>query len=106
MALYRSPYYQTVFESVSLSVLERKFLLSFKSIGLLVQEKKRKIDFKDGRHYSYFGFQIWMILAIFEQQITPMLPTEFQVNWPIDSGEEPKNKLVIFDLQVAPLLPI
>ena len=31
------------------------FLLSSKSIGLLVQEKKQKIYFQDGRHYSYFG---------------------------------------------------
>ena len=51
-----------------------------------------------------------------------MLPTEFQVNWPIDSGEEAKMNfqkgrhgghlgfpigmiLIIFDLQVTPMLP-
>ena len=30
------------------------FLLSFKSIGLSVQGKKRKIDFQDGRHILDF----------------------------------------------------
>ena len=27
----------------------------FQSIGLLVQKKKRKIEFKDGRHGGYLG---------------------------------------------------
>ena len=31
-----------------------------------------------------------MILAIFELQVTPLLPTKFQVNWPFGSGEEAK----------------
>ena len=44
MALYRSPDYQT----------------SFNSIGLLVQEKKFNIDFQDD------GFRIRMILATFD----------------------------------------
>ena len=60
-------------------------LPSFKSIGLLVQEeKKRKIDFQDGRHV---GFQIETILAIFDLQVTPMLPTKFRFNWPRGVGE-------------------
>ena len=33
-----------------------------------------------------------MILAIFDQQITWMIPTKFQVNWPFGSGEETKNR--------------
>ena len=33
------------------------------SIGLSVQETKRKIDFEDGSH---FGFPIGMILAFFD----------------------------------------
>ena len=41
------------------------FIPSFKSIGLSVQEKKRKIDFQDGHHGGYLGFWIGMILAIF-----------------------------------------
>ena len=31
------------------------------------------------------------LLATFDLQVTPMLPTKFQVNWPFDSGEEAKN---------------
>ena len=50
---------------------------TFKSIGLLDQEIKQKIDFQDGGH---LGFPIGTILAIFDLQITPMLPTKFQVN--------------------------
>ena len=44
MALYHSPYYQT----------------SFESIGLSVQEKKFSIDFQDGDH---LGFSLRMIFA-------------------------------------------
>ena len=36
----------------------------FKSIGLLVQKKKRKIDFQDGSHGGHLGFSIRRILAI------------------------------------------
>ena len=43
----------------------RYFLLSFKSTGLSVQEKKRKIDFQDGSHGCYLGFPIETILAFF-----------------------------------------
>ena len=71
-------------------MLSRCFLSSFKSIGLSVQEKKRKIDFQDGHHGGHLGFRIATILAICDQVI-PMLPTEFQVNWPFCSGEEAKN---------------
>ena len=96
----------------------RCFLASLESIGLLVQEKKRKIDFQDGGHIE---FQISTILAIFDLQVTSMLPSKLGVNWPFGSGEV-KNKfsrwrhrghlgfpigtiLAIFDLQVTPLLP-
>ena len=65
------------------------FLPSFELTGLLVQEKKRKIDFQDSGH---LGFPIGMILAIFALQVTPMLPTKFWVNWPFGSGEEAKNR--------------
>ena len=54
------------------------------SIGFLVKEKKRKIDFQDGRQEKkrkivfqighqggHLGFPIGMILAIFDLQITP-----------------------------------
>ena len=67
------------------------FLASLESIGLLVQEKKRKIDFQDDCHGSQLGFLIGTILAIFDLQVTPMLPSKFGVNWPFGSGEEAKN---------------
>ena len=54
------------------------------STGLSVQEKKQKIDFQDGGH---LGFQIGMILAIFDLQVSLMLPTKYQVNWPRGVGE-------------------
>ena len=68
------------------------FLPSFESIGLLVQEKKSKIDFQDGRHGGHLGFWIRTVLAIFYLHVTPMLPTKFWVNWPFGSGEEAKNR--------------
>ena len=64
-----------------------------------------------------------MILSIFDLQVTLMLPTKFQVNWPSGSGEEAKNRfsrwplhsghlgfligtiLAIIDPQVTPMLP-
>ena len=51
-----------------------------------------KIDFQDGSLGGYPGFLIGMILAIFDLQVTTKLPTKFQVNWPIGSGEEAKNR--------------
>ena len=63
------------------------------SIGLFVQEKKRKTDFQDGRQGGHFGFLIETSFATFDLQITPMLPTEFQVNWPFGSGVEAKNRI-------------
>ena len=97
------------------------FLASLESIGLSVQEKKQKIDFQDGCHGSHLGFLIGTILAIFDLQVTPMLPTMFAVNWLLGS-EEAKNSfqdgchgghlgfpigmiLAIFDLQVTPMFP-
>ena len=93
----------------------RCFLQSFKSIGLLEQN----IDFQDGGHGSHLGFPIRMILAIFDLQVTLMLPTKFQVNWPFSSGEEAETDfqdghhlgfqirtiLAFFDLQVTLMLP-
>ena len=46
----------------------RCFLQCFKSIGLSVQEKKRRIGFQDGHHGGHFGFPIGTILAIFDLQ--------------------------------------
>ena len=49
-------------------------------------------DFQDGHHGSHLGFPISMILAFFDLQVTPMLPSKFGVNWPFGSGEEAKNR--------------
>ena len=49
------------------------------SIGLSAQEKKRKIDFQDDDHGGHLGFPIGTILATFDLQVTPMLPTKFRV---------------------------
>ena len=80
----------------------------FGSIGLLVQEKKRKINFQDGGHGGHLGFLIGMLLVIFDLQVTPMLPTQFEVNWLLGLGEEAKNRFArwrlwgaILDLQSA-----
>ena len=69
------------------------FLPSFKSIGLSVQEKKRKIDFQNSSHGDHLGFLIGTILAIFDLEVTLMLPTKIQVNCPFGSGEQTKNRL-------------
>ena len=62
-----------------------------------------------------------MILAISDLQVTPILLTKFQVNWPFCSGEEVQNRFSrrqlwrpswtldrndfsYFDLQVAAML--
>ena len=58
-------------------------MLPIESIRLSVQKKKRKIDFKDGGH---LGFRIGTILAIFDLQVTPMLPSMYRVNWPRGVG--------------------
>ena len=36
------------------------------------------------------GFQISRILAIFDLQVSPMLPSKFRVNWPFGSGVKRK----------------
>ena len=66
----------------------RCFLLSFKSVGPSVQEKKRKIYFQVS---GQLGFPIETILASFDLLIITMLSTKFQVSWPFGSGEEAKN---------------
>ena len=30
--------------------------------------------------------------SLFDLQVTPMIPTKFQINWPFGSGEEAKNR--------------
>ena len=52
----------------------------------------RKIDFQDGGHGGHLGFPISTILAIFDLQVTLIVPSKFGVNWPFGSGEEAKNR--------------
>ena len=58
---------------------------------LLSLGEEGKKDFQDGHHSGHLGFPISMILAIFDLQVTLMLPTKFGVNWPFGSGEA-KNR--------------
>ena len=46
----------------------------------------RKKDFQDGGIGGHLGFPIETILAIFDLQVTPMLPTKYRVNWPRGVG--------------------
>ena len=66
------------------------------STGLSVQEKKRKIDFQDGGHGGHLEFPIGTILAIFDLQVTLMLPSKFGVNWPFGSGEAKNRFYLLF----------
>ena len=74
-------------------------------------EEAKKIDFQDGRHGGHIGIWIGTILAIFDLQVTPMLPTYFQINWPLSSGYGGHlgfpigTILAILDLQATPILP-
>ena len=56
-------------------------------MGLSLQEKKIKIDFQDGNCGGQLVFQIGAILAIFDLQVTLIILTKFQVDWPFGSGE-------------------
>ena len=77
------------------------FLPRSKSVGLSVHNKNLKLDFKDGGH---LGFLIRTILAIFDVQVTPMLPPNFQVNWPLGSWVEAKNRFSRWRPQWPPWL--
>ena len=41
--------------------------------------------------------ELWPMGPLFNLQVTLMLPTEFQVNWPFGSGEEGKNRFSRYD---------
>ena len=76
MALYRTFECQTSFESISISV----------------QQKKLKINFQDGDCGTHLQFLIGTILAIFALQINLILPVKFPVKWPWVSGVEVRNR--------------
>ena len=52
-------------------MLPTKFVVNW----LLGLGEKAKIDFKDGYYDDHHGFPIDTILAIFDLQVIPMLPT-------------------------------
>ena len=112
-----------IFPILSSQLMKRS---SFKQFFIL----KKKIygmpvnwawSFEQNLNGSKLGFTISTILAIFDLQATPMLPTKFRVNWPFSSGEEAKDYqdgchgvhlgfpigtiLATFDLQVTLMLP-
>ena len=59
------------------------------SSGQKTKKKKKKEEFQ-GDHSGHLGFPIRTILAFFDLQVTRILLTEFQVNWPFGSGEKAK----------------
>ena len=54
--------------------------------------RRSELDFQDSSHGSHLGFPIGTISAILDLQVTPMLPTKFQVNWLFGLGEEAKKR--------------
>ena len=85
---------QTIYSILDLQVtrmLPTNFRVKW-PFSFSVQEKKRKIHFKDGCHSGHLGCLIGMNLSIFDLQVTLMLPTFFKANKPFGSGEEVKNR--------------
>ena len=78
---------------------------------LRLRRRSEEYIFKIVIMAAILEFRSERFLAIFDLQVTAMLPTKFQVSWPFGSGEEAKNRfsrwpppvgliLAIFDLQV------
>ena len=59
-------------------------------VNWLLGLEEGKKDFQDGHHGGHLGFPISMILAIFDIQVTLMLPPKFGANWL--SAQEKKRK--------------
>ena len=57
-----------------------------------LSSEEAKIDFQDGSQGGHLVFLIGIIFANFDLQVTPMLPTIFQINWSFSSEEEAKNR--------------
>ena len=68
--------------------------MNFESIALSVQEKKFKTDFQDGGHGAIWDFLSQRFELFFYLQVTLMLPTKFRVSWPFSSEEEGKNRFL------------
>ena len=101
--IYKSP---RCFMSTGLSVQEKKQKIDFQDgshlgfpIWLILDIFDiqapwwflQKIDFLDGHNEGHLWFWLRTILAIFDLQVTLMLHTKFQGNWPFGS-EEVKNR--------------
>ena len=56
------------------------------------RRRSEKQDFQDGHYGGYLRFPISMILAIFDLQVTLIIPTKFGVSWPFGSGNKVKNR--------------
>ena len=78
--------------SLHLVIFVCSFLLRLENVHLLLKFEKRKKDFQDGHQGGPLGLPISMVLAIFDLQVTLMLPTKFGFSWPFGSGEEAKNR--------------
>ena len=50
---------------------------------------------------GHLGFLIRTILAIFDLQVVPILPTKFRVSWPFISGGEAQNRFFKMAAMVA-----
>ena len=61
--------------------LPQYFLPSFDSVGLLVQEKKSKIDCQDGGKGGHLGFCIGKILAMFDLHASFHFSSKFAQRW-------------------------
>ena len=61
-------------------------------LAFWVKEKNFKIDFQDSSCGFSPEYPIVTILAIFDLQVTLMLPTKFPVNWSFGSGEKVQNR--------------
>ena len=81
--------YFTYFYLQVILMLPTKFLVNWPFSSRAGAKK----DFQDGRHD--LGFPIRTILAIFDLQVTPMLPI-FRISWSFGSGEDAKNRVAIF----------
>ena len=70
------------------------------------EEAKKKKYFQDGGHGSHLGFLNGTSLAIFDLQVTPLLPTMFQLTFRHGGhvGFPIGTILAIFNLQVTPTL--
>ena len=55
---------------------------SYQVSSQLAFQFRRRSETTDFKHGGHLGLLIGTILAIFDVQVTPMLPTKFQVEWP------------------------